>query len=176
MSAPRVHVPMASVSAAAARRTYTVLGFSKNFGLEGLRVGGLVAPSAADLVAVTETSGTSTTAGGTATLSHGMLHHLCGGTATLSQVAATAAMRGGAAWLAQWVLHLQDNMKYAVERLNAMPGTAHVRLPSACFIIFADVSALLADNTLAEGDESSSMALYDAGQWLGNFAGLQDRA
>ena len=65
--APRVHVPMASVSAAAARRTYTVLGFSKTFGLEGLRVGGLVAPSAADSVAVAETSGTSTTAGGTAT-------------------------------------------------------------------------------------------------------------
>ena len=45
-------------------------------------------------------------------------------------------------------------MKYAVERLNVMPGIAHVHLPSACFIIFADVSALLADNTLAEGDES----------------------
>ena len=125
---PLVHIPMASVSEYAAKNTYTVVGFSKNFGLEGLRVGGLIAPSREELVACVEASDTATTAGGAS---------------TLSQVAAVAAMKKGVPWLQNWRIHLEGNIAFAVDRLSAIKGVGKVRKPDACFVVFIEIGEIL---------------------------------
>lgn len=129
--APRVHVPTMSSCPAAANRTFTVLGFSKSHGLEGLRIGAVIAPTEASLAHCLAASGTATTANGAS---------------VLAQVAAIAAMREagsiGGGWLLQWKMHLQASVRYAAERLNAMPGVT-CRPPEACFILWADVTELM---------------------------------
>ena len=128
---PFVHVPTASVSSAAAERTYTVLGFSKSHGLEGLRVGAVVAPSAAVLKRVVAASHTDSTANGCS---------------TLAQVAAIAAMEGAGSiesgWLHVWRSHLAWAVRFATNRLNKMAGVIAV-CPEACFIVWADVSTII---------------------------------
>ena len=130
--APRTHVPTACVSACAAARTYTVLGFSKSHGLEGLRVGAVVAPSREALAACSSASATDVTANGCS---------------TLSQVAAIAAMEHASdfddGWLAEWRAHVRWCVSYAVYRLNSIPGV-RATLPEACSIVFADISTILA--------------------------------
>lgn len=133
--APRVFVPMMAVSEYAGKNTYTVTGFSKNFGIEGARIGGLIAPTAEDLERVLEVSGAGATAGGAS---------------TLAQVAALAAMRrlcapAGRSWLDGWVDFLHGQAKYAAGRLRGMPGVQAAREPEGCFILWADVSGVFED-------------------------------
>ena len=125
--APRVHIPTACVSPYAASHTYSVYGFSKSHGLEGLRIGALVAPTAEQLKKVLTLSHTDTTANGAS---------------VTAQVAAIAAMTEAGSWLANWKLHLQACVRHAVMRLNKMEGV-RANLPEACFVIWADVSSLL---------------------------------
>ena len=137
--APRVHVPTAAVSRAARDRTFTVLGFSKSHALEGLRVGAVVAPTPESLARVLSATGTDTTANGCS---------------VLSQTAAVAAMTSCGdpdhGWLGAWRRHLAAAVYHTVSRLNAMPKVS-AALPEACFVVWADVSALL----YAPGDETS---------------------
>ena len=139
MHAPRVHVPTAAVSRAARDRTFTVLGFSKSHALEGLRVGAVVAPTPESLARVLSATGTDTTANGCS---------------VLSQTAAVAAMTSCGdpdhGWLGAWRRHLAAAVHHTVSRLNAMPKVS-ASLPEACFVVWADVSALL----YAPGDETS---------------------
>ncbi|GMH70481.1 hypothetical protein TrRE_jg9501 [Triparma retinervis] len=128
---PKVHIPMAAVSESAAKRTFTVTGFSKNFGLEGARVGGLIAPSTEELAKCSEASNTT-----------------AGGTSSLAQIAAVAAMEECEDWLEEWRSHVKANMAYCVQRLKAMGRLGvgkrrQVGMPEACFVIFADINDVL---------------------------------
>jgi len=137
---PKTHICTMSVNKAAAERTYTVVGFSKNYGLEGMRVGGLIAPSEEKLNEVLERSFSSTTAAGAS---------------TLSQIAATAAMEDEECreWLFNWRDHLHNQMEYAINRLNKMENVVCEFKPQACFVIFANVSKCLGDEMCQEGIE-----------------------
>ncbi len=129
--APRVHVPTMSISQYAAAHTYSIFGFSKSHGLEGLRIGALVAPNHEKLAQVLQLSNTNTTANGAS---------------VAAQIAAIAAMSEAGShetgWLALWRLHLHVCVLHTVTRLNAMKGVI-AKHPEATFVVWADVSSLL---------------------------------
>ena len=153
--APRVHIPTACVSPYAAAHTYSIFGFSKSHGLEGLRIGALVAPSVEQLTKALTLSHTDTTANGAS---------------VAAQVAAITAMTEAGShnvgWLASWRLHLRACVRHAVMRLNKMEGV-HAIEPEAGFVIWANISRLLYHNIQNSNnfsnDEEPEMELM---QWL----------
>jgi aspartate/methionine/tyrosine aminotransferase len=133
--APGEHVSIASLGPEIARRTITVYGFSKSFGLAGPRVGFLVAPEQS-FEALLEVSRARTTAYGVS---------------TLSQVAAIAAFQESWYWVEAFVEHLTRARDFAVERLNGMPGERCVA-PEGTYVLFPEIRAL--------GMTSAAMAEY----------------
>jgi aminotransferase len=123
---PGAFVSLASISSAIAARTITVHGFSKTFGLAGLRIGYLVAPSDTVFEALMDVSRARTT---------------MTGAVTLSQVAATAAYEECWPWAEAFVAHLRSQRDLGVERLSRIPGV-RVRSPEGTYVLFPDVRAL----------------------------------
>lgn len=99
--------PPTAAYAEAAPLTVTVGGFSKTFGLAGLRVGYLHAPDDATYARLLATSEAPYTAYGAA---------------TLSQVAAEAGLREGGEWLQEFRAHLRAQRDLGARRLGALPG------------------------------------------------------
>jgi len=116
---------MASLSPEIAERTLTVYGFSKSFGLAGLRVGFILSPSAMVHEGIIETSLVKTTAYGVS---------------TISQVAAQAAFEKCWYWVDGFLQQLTINKNYAVDRLNKMPGIS-CHHPQGCYLVFPDIRA-----------------------------------
>ena len=152
--APGTFTSLASVSSAIAARTITVHGFSKTFGLAGLRIGYVVAPSDTVFAALLEVSRAPTT---------------MTGASTLSQVAATAAYEQCWPWAEAFVAHLAAQRDLAVERLRGIPGV-RVRSPEGTYVLFPDVGALgvpateLAERLLTEGRVA---VVPGAARWFG---------
>ncbi len=119
------HIATASLPDEIAARTISLYGFSKSFGLAGLRVGFAVAPDDATFKGLFEASHAATTAYGCS---------------TLSQVAAKAAYDDCWPWVDAFVGHLNTLRDYAVERLNKMEGV-RCRSPEGTYLLFPDVSA-----------------------------------
>lgn len=122
----RPFTSLASLGPAIAARTFTVYGFSKTFGLAGLRVGFVACPSPETFEALLAVSAARTT---------------MTGVSTLSQVAAIAACERGWPWAEAFVAHLQTLRDLGVARLGAVPGV-RVRPPEGTYVLFPDVSAL----------------------------------
>ncbi len=106
------------------QRVITVYGFSKAFGLAGLRVGAVISPDQDTHQKLVDAAYLMTTAGGVS---------------TLSQVAATCALKECWYWVDGFVEHLTKLRDYAIERLNAMPGIS-CRSPEATYLLFADIT------------------------------------
>ena len=121
----RPFISLPTLSPAIAARTFTVQGLSKTFGLAGLRVGFVVAPTPAlfdALLAVSMAQSTMT------------------GVATLSQVGATAAYTHAWPWADAFVQHMQRMRDLALGVLAAVPGL-QVRAPEGTYVLFPDVRA-----------------------------------
>lgn len=108
------------------KRTLSVFGFSKSFGIAGLRAGCIYCQDEEIFEKLVEASLVDTT---------------IGGISSLSQVAGIACLDKCYGWLDAFVAHLQSNRDYALERLNQMPGVK-CYAPQATFVMFPDVSAL----------------------------------
>ncbi len=122
--APTSFVSLPTLGDAIADRTITVHGLSKTFGLAGLRVGFIAAPSAEvarQLLAASLASSTMT------------------GVSTLSQVAATAAYSHDWDWADGFVAHLHRQRDHAVARLARLPGI-EVRVPEGTYVLFPKVT------------------------------------
>ena len=117
------HVSIASLGPEAAKRTITVTGLSKSFGLAGLRIGLLHGGTDKIVEGLLETSGAQSTANGAA---------------TLSQVGAIAAWEHGGEWFRAFATHLEAQRDYAVMRLRAMPGV-EIRSPDGCYVLFPSI-------------------------------------
>lgn len=118
------HCPsIAGLGSAAAARTIIVGGFSKTFGLAGLRIGFIRAPDAALFGRIFAASHAEKTAYGAA---------------TLSQIAAEAALRFGWPWAAQSLAHLRRMRDRVCARLDALPGLSCPR-PEATYVAFARI-------------------------------------
>ena len=152
--APHAHTSLASLDGAIAAKTFTVYGFSKAFGLAGLRVGFIVSPDSLSHAGVVEASLVETTA--------------CG-VSTLSQVAAQAAFESAWYWVEAFVEHLMRLRGITVERLNALRGVA-CNVPQGTYLVFPDIRATsmsaqaLCDHLL----EKAKVALVPGDpQWFG---------
>ncbi|MBS3798951.1 MULTISPECIES: pyridoxal phosphate-dependent aminotransferase [unclassified Pseudoalteromonas] len=106
-------------------RVITVYGFSKAFGLAGLRVGAVISPNADVHQKIVDAAYVMTTAGGVS---------------TISQVAATTALKSCWYWVDAFIEHLTALRDHAVKRLNAIEGVS-CQAPEATYLLFADISA-----------------------------------
>ena len=122
--APHRFRSLASLDPAVAARCWTVHGFSKTYGLAGLRVGCVVAPDGAGCAALTRAALADTT---------------MSGVATLSQIAAEAALEGADAWRDAWLAHLGRQRQRAVAALAAMPGVT-LFPPEGTYTLFPRVN------------------------------------
>ncbi len=125
--APQRMIATASLGPEVASRTYTVYGFSKGYGLAGLRLGAVLCPSAEATQRLAAVSHANETAYGVS---------------TLSQVAGAAALTGAGPWQERFVAHLQRQRDLAVERLRRLPGV-HCHTPEGTFVVFPVVSAVM---------------------------------
>lgn len=117
------HVSIASLSDDLFRRTLTVFGFSKAFGIPGYRIAYIV------------------TGGEFAAPLKKRIHDVIVHTDTLAQAAAKAALTTGSPWISKLMAHLKEMRDYGVERLTRIPGVS-CPVPQATPFLFPDISSL----------------------------------
>lgn len=106
------------------KRTISVYGFSKSFGIAGLRIGTIYCMNQETYDAVVAASMVDTT---------------IGGVNLLSQVAGIAAMEKATYRLDAFLEQIAENQQYALERIEKMP-LIHCHKSQATFVIFPDVT------------------------------------
>jgi aspartate/methionine/tyrosine aminotransferase len=121
---PNVYTSMASISETIANRTIIVHGFSKSYGLAGLRIGMLLSSNQKHFDLLFQNS-----------LHQSTVH----GVNMLSQVAAISALNDCGYWLDAFVKHLQKMRDLTVSCLNEMPGIS-CHLPEACYVAFPNIT------------------------------------
>src|SRR6185437_3762612 len=121
---PHVYTSIASLNDDIRNRTATITGFSKSYGLAGLRIGAVMASDRARYQRLFDASLHNTT-----------IH----GSNLIGQVAATTAICACEGWLKEFVRHLQEMRDLCVHRLNAIDGFSCVP-PEGCYVAFADIS------------------------------------
>lgn len=107
-------------------RVLSVFGFSKSFGLAGLRIGCVYTTDPAKFERIVECSDVMSTAGGAT---------------SISQVAATAAMNESYYWLDEFRAHLTKNRDYAVDFINQLPYLKAYK-PQGTYLLYVDISEL----------------------------------
>jgi cystathionine beta-lyase len=106
------------------QKVLSVFGFSKSFGIAGLRAGCIYCTDETVFEKLTEASDVTNTAGGVS---------------ILSQVAALACVEQCYYWVDAFCEHLTANRDYALARLRAMPFV-RCHTPKATFVLFCDIS------------------------------------
>ena len=122
--APNTFTSIASVNEAIRNQTVTVTGFSKSYGLAGLRIGAVMASNAVHFQKLMDAS------------LHGSTVH---GANVISQVAAVTAIDKCGYWLDGFVNHLTSMKDLCAAELNAIPGFKCIA-PEGCYVAFADIS------------------------------------
>jgi len=120
---PNAFTSIASLDQKIRQSTITITGFSKSYGLAGLRIGAIAATHRPHWEKLFETSLYATTV-------HGVN--------ILSQVAASAALRECGDWLKGFTTHLDAMRRLCVDSLNTMPGV-RCSMPEGCYVAFADI-------------------------------------
>ena len=115
--------PIASLDEEIFKRTITVTGFSKSFGLAGLRIGAVLAPD-------TKTFNT--------LYKHTQHQSTAEGCNIIGQVAAHAALTACSDWLALFLDHLHQMRSLVVNGLQKIPGISCIP-PQGCYVAFADI-------------------------------------
>lgn len=116
-------VSILSVDEKKNNRVITVYGFSKSFGVAGLRIGCIYCFDEMVFGKILACSDVMSTAGGIS---------------SLSQIAGIACMEKSFYWLDEYIRHLTANRNYAVKRINAMKGLS-CRKPEATYLLFVDI-------------------------------------
>ncbi|MDP1725868.1 MAG: pyridoxal phosphate-dependent aminotransferase [Bacteroidota bacterium] len=120
---PCQFVSIASLNREIRDRTITITGFSKSYGLAGLRIGSVMASHAMHFNKLMEAS-----------LHQSTVH----GANVVSQVAATAALEKCEYWLNDFVAHLQSMRDLCVNEMNAISGFKCIS-PQGCYVAFVDI-------------------------------------
>ena len=120
---PNVYTSIASLNPEIAKRTITVSGYSKSYGLAGLRVGFVMASDATLFKDLFEASG------------HGSTVHGCN---ALAQVAASTALNECAYWLHDFVEHLQRMRDLSLKEISTIPGFS-CQSPQGCYLLFCNI-------------------------------------
>ncbi|MCX2453817.1 pyridoxal phosphate-dependent aminotransferase [Pedobacter sp. PLR] len=122
--APHVFTSIASLNEEIRDRTITITGFSKSYGLAGLRIGTVMASNSAHYSRLFEAS------------LHGSTIN---GANVLSQLAATAALDESAYYLDAFKTHLHQMRELVVKELNSVDGF-HCIAPEGCYVAFVDIT------------------------------------
>lgn len=112
-----------AVSEEAKRKSFTVYGFSKSFGIAGLRIGAVLCNDQKILEDFTEKSNFNST---------------IEGVSTLSQIAASVALEKAKPWYKEFLGHLQQNRDRAFRLLKGS-GLVTPNLPEATFVLFPKI-------------------------------------
>lgn len=121
---PYSYTSLASVSEDIRSRTITVTGFSKAFGLAGLRIGAVMASNTELYKKLLDAS-----------LHNSTVH----GANILSQVAATTALNKCVYWLNDFLTHLQSMRDLCVREMNTVSGFKCIS-PEGCYVAFVNIS------------------------------------
>lgn len=121
---PKKFLSILELGAERNRKTLSVFGWSKSFGVAGLRIGCVYGQDRKLFDRVIDQSAVMTTAGGIS---------------SLSQVAGKACVDHCYGWLDEFLEHLRKNRDYAAERINAMPGLK-ARKADATYLMFFDIT------------------------------------
>jgi aspartate/methionine/tyrosine aminotransferase len=105
-------------------RVISVYGFSKSFGIAGLRAGCIYTQNREIFEKLVDVSQVETT---------------IGGISLLSQAAAGICMEKCFYWNEAFVQKMRENRDYALSRIDAMPGI-HCHRPDATFLLFPDIT------------------------------------
>jgi aminotransferase len=154
---PHTYTSIASLDEEIRNRTIIVTGYSKSYGLAGLRIGSVVCPTE-DLYQQLFT----------ASLHMSTIH----GANVLGQVAVIAALTQCDYWLNDFVSHLQKMRNLCVEQLNAIPGITCIA-PEGCYVAFANITGT--GKTSAEMqqllyNEAKVAVVPGLKQWFGDGA------
>jgi len=105
-------------------KTLSVFGFSKSFGIAGLRAGCIYCQDEEIFQRIVDEADVMSTAGGIT---------------SLSQVAVIACMDKAYYWVDEFIEHLEGNRDYAMERISKMPLIT-CESPDATFLLFPDIT------------------------------------
>lgn len=117
------HVSVASFSQDHYDHTIVVNGFSKTYSMTGWRLGYLAAPEPiAKAVASIQS-------------------HTTSNPTSFAQAGAVAALKGPQDFLSEWLKELDRRRRYALGRLNSIPGVTCIE-PKGAFYLFPNISQL----------------------------------
>ena len=120
---PATFTSIGSISEEISNRVVFVTGFSKSYGLAGLRMGIIASANKELFSAIFKAS-----------LHEATIH----GTNSIGQIAATAALKHSQEWLSLFVDHLHFMRDLVTERINEMPGLSTLA-PDGCYVSLIDV-------------------------------------
>lgn len=123
-----------SVSEEAKKKSFTVFGFSKSFGIAGLRIGAVLCNDIEILEDFTEKS---------------QFNSTIEGVSTLSQIAASVAIDKAKPWFKDFLTHLQHNRDLVYNTLNSS-GILTPNLPQATFVIFPKIENGMSSDAFAQ--------------------------
>ncbi|WP_419494387.1 pyridoxal phosphate-dependent aminotransferase [Chryseobacterium bernardetii] len=123
-----------AVSEEAKRKSFTVYGFSKSFGIAGLRIGAVLCNDQEILEDFTEKSNFNST---------------IEGVSTLSQIAASVALEKAKPWYKEFLSHLQQNRDRAFQLLKGS-GLVTPNLPEATFVLFPKIENGMSSDQFAQ--------------------------
>lgn len=121
--APATFVSISALSESIRNRTITVTGFSKSYGLAGLRIGAVIAHNDAHYERILDCS---------------MYKSTVHGVSVPSQVGGIAALTHGGYWVQQFVAHTQRMRDLLVTEMNSIPGLSCIA-PDGCYVAFIDI-------------------------------------
>jgi len=122
--APFAYTSIASINQDIRNQTVTISGFSKSYGLAGLRIGSVMASNEVHFQLLIKAS-----------LHQSTIH----GANILSQIAATTALNNCDYWVHQFLKHLTAMRNLCVNELNVIPGFKCIA-PDGCYVAFAKIT------------------------------------
>ncbi|ANF50824.1 aspartate aminotransferase [Chryseobacterium glaciei] len=145
-----------SVSEEAKKKSFTVYGFSKSFGIAGLRIGAILCNDLEILEDFTEKSNFNST---------------IEGVSTLSQIAATVALEKAKPWFKEFLNHLQNNRNLAYKILSNS-GILTPNLPEATFVLFPRIdNGFTSENFAQHALQQGKVAIVPGSErWFGKGA------
>jgi len=154
---PHVFTSIASLNEEIRNQTVTVTGYSKSYGLAGLRIGAVMASNPLHYERLF-----------TASLHNSTIH----GANILSQVAATTALNECEYWLTDFVSHLQRMRDLCVTELNTMKGFNCIA-PEGCYVAFTNITGTGRTSKEIHQlllDEAKVAVVPGAKEWFGEGA------
>lgn len=120
---PAEFVSISSLNEEIRNKTITVTGFSKSFGMAGLRIGVVIAHNKQHYHNILE---------------HSMHKSTIHGANVLSQIAAIAALEKCDYWLEEFVNHTKKMRDLLVREINSIPNLS-CNAPDGCYVAFINI-------------------------------------